>query len=163
MYYSSSTGHPPHTPPKSWLEKGLCHGGFDQGWDVMREQILQRQKEMGIVPPDTKLAANPDYIQAWDSLSDDAKTVYARQMEVYATLVESANHEIGRLVDAIENLGELDNTLFIYISGDNGGSSTGDINGVFVEWGPLNNAPEGIPYRLSPLDEYGGPASYPII
>ena len=86
MYYSSSTGHPPHTPPKSWLEKGLCHGGFDQGWDVMREQILQRQKEMGIVPPDTKLAANPDYIQAWDSLSDDAKTVYARQMEVYATL-----------------------------------------------------------------------------
>ena len=112
-YYSSSTGHPPHTPPKSWQEKGLCHGGFDQGWDVMREQILQRQKEMGIVPPDTKLAANPDYIQAWDSLSDDAKTVYARQMEVYATLVESANHEVGRLVDAIENLGELDNTLFI--------------------------------------------------
>ena len=163
MYYSSSTGHPPHTPPKSWLEKGLCHGGFDQGWDVMREQILQRQKEMGIVPPDTKLAANPDYIQAWDSLSDDAKTVYARQMEVYATLVESADHEVGRLVDAIENLGELDNTLFIYISGDNGGSSIGDINGIFVEWGLLNNAPEDIPYLLSRLDEYGGPASYPII
>ena len=70
---------------------------------------------------------------------------------------------VGRLVDAIENLGELDNTLFIYISGDNGGSSIGDINGVFVEWGPLNNAPEDIPYLLSRLDEYGGPASYPII
>ena len=84
-------------------------------------------------------------------------------MEVYATLVESADHEVGRLFDAIENLGELDNTLFIYISGDNGGSSIGDINGVFVEWVPLNNAPEDIPYRLSPLDEYGGPASYPII
>jgi arylsulfatase A-like enzyme len=129
----------------------------------MREQILQRQKEMGIVPPDTKLAANPDYIQAWDSLSDDAKTVYARQIEVYATLVESADHEVARLVDAIENLGELDNTLFIYISGDNGGSSIGDINGIFVEWGLLNNAPEDIPYLLSRLDEYGGPASYSII
>jgi arylsulfatase A-like enzyme len=84
-------------------------------------------------------------------------------MEVYATLVESADHEVGRLVDAIENLGELDDTLFIYISGDNGGSSIGDINGVLVEWGPLNNAPEDIPYLLSRLDEYGGPASYPII
>ena len=79
-------------------------------------------------------------------------------MEVYATLVESADHEVARLVDAIENLGELDNTLFIYISGDNGGSSIGDINGIFVEWGLLNNAPEDIPYLLSRLDEYGGPA-----
>ena len=75
--------------------------------------------------------------------------------------MESADHEVGRLVDAIEEVGELDNTLFIYIAGDNGGSSIGDINGVFVEWGPLNNAPEDIPYLLSRLDEYGGPASYP--
>jgi arylsulfatase A-like enzyme len=112
IYYSSSTGRPPHTPPKSWLEKGLCHSGFDQGWDVMREQILQRQKEMGIVPPDTKLAAKPDYIQAWDSLSDDAKTVYAPADGGLCDLGESADHEVGRLVDAIENLGELDNTLF---------------------------------------------------
>ena len=94
-------------------------------------------------------------------LSEDQKTVYTRQMEVYATLVESADHEVGRLVDAIDELGELDNTLIFYIAGDNGGSSIGDINGVFVEWGPLNGAPEDIPYLLSRLDEYGGPKSYP--
>ena len=82
-------------------------------------------------------------------------------MEVYATLVESADHEVGRLVDAIEELGELDNTLFFYIAGDNGGSSIGDINGVFVEWSALNGAPEDIPYLLSRLDEYGGPSVLP--
>lgn len=161
MYYSSSAGHPPHTPPKSWLEKGLYKGQFDEGWDVLREQTLERQLEKGIVPPGTKLADNPEYITRWDKLSGDAKTVYARQMEVYATLVESADHEVGRLVEAIDEVGELDNTLFIYIAGDNGGSSIGDINGVFVEWGPLNGAPEDIPYLLSRLDEYGGPESYP--
>ena len=97
----------------------------------------------------------------WDSLSDDAKTVYARQMEVYATLVESADHEVGRLFDAIENLGELDNTLFIYISGDNGGSSIGDINGVFVEWVPLNNAPEDIPLPAVPARRVRRPRVLP--
>ncbi len=161
MYYSSSAGHPPHTPPKAWLDKGLYKGEFDQGWDRMREEILARQKELGIVPPDTDLAANPDYIPPWEDLSEDQKTVYTRQMEVYATLVESADHEVGRLVDALAELGELDNTLIYYIAGDNGGSSIGDINGVFVEWGPLNGAPEDIPYLLSRLDEYGGPKSYP--
>lgn len=82
-------------------------------------------------------------------------------MEVYATLVEHADYEVGRLVQAIEDLGELDNTLFIYITGDNGGSSIGEINGVLVEWSALNGAPEDIPYLLSRLDEYGGPKSYP--
>lgn len=161
MYYASSGGHPPHTPPKSWIEKGLYKGEFDQGWDVMREQILERQKKMGIVPPNTKLAENPEYIKRWNTLSADEKKVFTRQMEVYATLVESADYEVGRLVKAIEDLGEMDNTLFIYVAGDNGGSSIGDINGVFVEWSALNGAPEDIPYLLSRLDEYGGPKSYP--
>ena len=161
MYYSQSAGHPPHTPPKSWLEKGLYKGEFDQGWDVLREQILERQKQRGIVKPATRLAENPDYIKRWNTLSADEKTVFTRQMEVYATLVESADHEVGRLVQAIEDLGELDNTLFIYITGDNGGSSIGEANGCFVEWSGLNEAPEDIPYLLSRLDEYGGPSSYP--
>ena len=161
MYYSSSAGHPPHTPPRDWLDRDPYKGMFDDGWDALRDQILERQKAMGIVDMDTVLAENPEYIKRWDTLSDDEKTVFSRQMEVYAALCESADHEVGRLVDAIEEVGELDNTLFIYIAGDNGGSSIGDINGVFVEWGPLNNAPEDIPYLLSRLDEYGGPASYP--
>ncbi len=161
MYYSQSAGHPPHTPPKDWLERDLYKGEFDEGWDVLRERILERQKQLGIVPPDTELAENPEYIKRWDTLSDDEKTVFARQMEVYATLVEHADHEVGRLVDAIDELGELENTLFIYIAGDNGGSSIGEINGVLVEWSALNGAPEDIPYLLSRLDEYGGENSYP--
>ena len=124
-------------------------------------EILERQKQLGIVPTNTELAENPEYIKRWNTLSADERTVYARQMEVYATLVEHADHEVGRLVDAIEELGELDNTLFVYIAGDNGGSSIGEINGVFVEWSALNGAPEDIPYLLSRLDEYGGRSSYP--
>lgn len=159
--YSSSAGHPPHTPPRDWMAKGLYRGAFDQGWDVLREEILARQIAAGIVPEGTTLAENPDYIPKWETLSDDAKQVYARQMEVYATLVESADHEVGRLVDAIEDLGELDNTLFIYIAGDNGGSSIGEINGTFVEWSALNSAAEDVPYLKSRLDEYGHEGSYP--
>ena len=116
----------------------------------MREQILARQKQMGIVPPDTDLAENPEYIPRWDTLSEDEKTVFTRQMEVYATLVESADHEVGRLVDAIEEIGELDNTLIFYIAGDNGGSSIGDINGVFVEWVRAQRRSRGHPVPAEP-------------
>ena len=161
MYYASSGGHPPHTPPKAWLERGLYKGEFNQGWDQMREDILARQKQMGIVPANTKLAENPAYIKKWATLSADERKVFSRQMEVYATLVESADHEVGRLIDAIDALGVLDNTIILYIAGDNGGSSIGEINGTFMEWSPLNDAPEDIPYLLRRLDEYGGPKSYP--
>lgn len=161
MYYSQSAGHPPHTPPHDWLERNPYKGEFDDGWDVLREQTLERQKAMGIVKPNTDLAENDPYVQRWDNLSDDEKTVFTRQMEVYGALVEHADYEVGRLVDAIDALGELDNTLFIYIAGDNGGSSIGEINGCFVEWSGLNGAPEDIPYLLSRLDEYGTELSYP--
>ena len=100
-------------------------------------------------------------LQKWDTLDDDAKRVYSRQMEVYATLVEHADYEVGRLVDAIDEIGELDNTLFIYIAGDNGGSSIGEINGVLVEWSALNGAPEDVEYLMSRLDEYGTHGTYP--
>ena len=161
MYYAQSASHPPHTPPADWLAKDLYKGVFDDGWDSFRETTLQRQIELGVVPPGTTLAANPDSVQRWDDLDADAKKVFARQMEVYATLTEHADYEVGRLVDAIEELGELDNTLFFYIFGDNGGSVIGDLNGCFVEWSRLNEAPEDVPYLLSRLDEYGGPNSYP--
>jgi len=161
MYYSQSASHPPHTPPVSWLEKDLYKGKFDQGWDAVREEILARQIKMGIVPEGTKLAANPESVQKWDSLSADEKRLFARQMEVYATLTEHADYEVGRLVKAIEDLGEMDNTIFIYIFGDNGGSIIGDMNGTFVEWSFFNGAPEDVSYLLSRIDEYGGPNPYP--
>ena len=161
MYYAQSASHPPHTPPKDWLAKDLYKGKFDAGWDKYREEVLQRQIQMGIVPPGTKLAANPATVQQWDTLSADAKKVYARQMEVYATLTEHADYEVGRLVKGIEDLGELDNTLIFYIFGDNGGSVVGDLHGTFVEWSALNDAPEDVPYLLSRLHEYGGENSYP--
>ena len=161
MYYAQSASHPPHTPPPSWLKKDLYKGKFDQGWDAVREEILERQIKMGIVPPRTKLAANPESVQKWQDLSADEKKVFARQMEVYATLTEHADYEVGRLIDGIEEIGELDNTLIFYIFGDNGGSIVGDLNGTFVEWSKPNDAPEDVSYLLSRLDEYGGPNSYP--
>ena len=152
---------PAPQPPVSWLKKDLYKGKFDQGWDAIREEILARQIKMGIVPPGTKLAANPSSVQKWASLSADQKRLYAREMEVYATLTEHADYEVGRFVKGIEEMGEMDNTLFFYIFGDNGGSIIGDLNGTFVEWSALNNAPEDVPYLLTRLDEYGGPKSYP--
>ena len=159
MYYAAGGAHPPHTPPKEWLDK--YKGQFDQGWDKLREEILARQIKMGLMPPNTKLAENPPEIARWDTLSADAKKVLSREMEVYAAYSEHTDVEIGRLIKAIEDLGELDNTLVIYIAGDNGGTAIGGLNGTFNEWSNLNGAPEDIPYLLSRLDDYGGPSSYP--
>jgi arylsulfatase A-like enzyme len=97
LYYSQSASHPPHTPPASWLKKDLYKGKFDQGWDKYREEVLARQIKLGIVPPGTKLAENPATVQKWDKLSADEKRLFARQMEVYATLTEHADYEVGRL------------------------------------------------------------------
>lgn len=161
MYYAQSASHPPHTPPKDWFERDPYKGKFDQGWDKLREETLQRQIKLGIVPPGTKIAKNPDTVQKWDSLDADSKKVFSREMEVYATLTESADFEVGRLVDGLKDLGMLDNTLIFYIFGDNGGSVVGDLNGTFVEWSSLNGAPEDVPYLLSRLKEYGTENSYP--
>ena len=125
MYYASGGAHPPHTPPKEWLDK--YKGKFNQGWDKLREEILARQIKMGLMKPGTKLAENPPEIARWDTLSDDAKKVLSRQMEVYAGYSEHTDVEVGRLVKAIEDLGELDKTLFIYIAGDNGGTAIGGL------------------------------------
>jgi len=159
MYYAAAGAHPPHTPPKEWLDK--YKGKFDQGWDKLREEILERQLKMGIVKPGTKIAENPPEIAKWDSLSPEAKKVLSRQMEVYAGYSEHSDREIGRLIQAIEDLGELDNTIVVYIAGDNGGTAIGGLNGTFNEWSNLNGAPETIEYLQGRMDEYGGPKSYP--
>jgi arylsulfatase A-like enzyme len=159
MYYATGGAHPPHTPPKEWLD--VYKGKFDQGWDKLREETLARQIKMGLMPEGTKIAENPPEIAKWDALSDDAKAVLSRQMEIYAGYAEHTDRECGRLIDAIEEIGELDNTIVIYIAGDNGGTAIGGLNGTFNEWSNLNGAPEDIPYLKSRMHEYGTPASYP--
>jgi arylsulfatase A-like enzyme len=159
LYYATGTAHAPHHAPKEWIEK--YKGKFDEGWDEVRSETLARQIELGIVPPDTKLTERPDQIPAWDSLSADQKRLYARMMEVYAGALSHADYQIGRLLDAVEESGQLDNTLVIFIMGDNGASAEGTMQGTTNEVGTAGNGvTEDLPYLLSMMDELGGPLTY---
>ena len=159
VYFATGATHAPHHVPADWVDR--YKGKFDDGWDVYREQTLARQIELGVVPPGTKLASKPADIVDWDTLSADEQRLYARQMEVFAAFAEHTDHEVGRLVDAIEAMGEMDNTLFIYIFGDNGSSAEGGLTGTFNETIVLNSLPDPVEDQLQYLDEWGGPSSYP--
>ena len=159
MYFATGATHAPHQVPADWVDR--YKGQFDDGWDVYREQTLARQIEMGVVPPGTKLASKPADIVDWDTLSADEKRLYARQMEIFAAFAEHTDHEVGRLVDAIEAMNELDNTLFIYVFGDNGSSAEGGLTGTFNEMIVLNSIADPVVDQLQYLDEWGGPTSYP--
>jgi len=139
IYYSAPGVHAPHQAPKEWRKK--YQGRFDRGWDVLREETLVRQIEMGIVPKGTKLAKTADSIPVWESLSAEQKKIFTRQAEVYAGYADYTDYQVGRLIDAIEELGKLDNTLVIYISGDNGTSSEGNLTGNW-NWGNMLNGRE---------------------
>jgi arylsulfatase len=154
IYYSTGCSHAPHQVAVEWSEK--YRGKFDQGWDVLREEIFERQKALGVIPPDTELTPRPDALPAWDSLSDTEKTLYARQMEVYAGFQENADWNIGRLLDSVEEMGELDNTLVIYIFGDNGASMEGTITGTFNELTMQNGIALTAEQQLSLINDYGG-------
>jgi arylsulfatase len=159
LYYATGTAHAPHHAPKDWIEK--YRGQFDQGWDKIREETLARQKELGVVPADTKLSPRPEEIPAWDSLSADQKRLYARMMEVYAGALGHADYQIGRLLDAVEESGQLDNTIVIYIQGDNGASPEGTLQGTTNEVATAGNGvTEDLPFLLSMIDELGGPLTY---
>ncbi len=127
VYYVPGGTHAPHQVPVKWSNK--YKGKFDKGWDAVRQETLARQKKLGIVPKDTKLTERPESIPAWDSLSDAQKKLYARQMEVYAGYLEQTDYEIGRMLKSIEDMGEMDNTIVIYIQGDNGASGEGALTG----------------------------------
>lgn len=157
-YFAPGATHAPHHVPKEWIAK--YKGKFDQGWDKVREETLARQKELGIVPHDAKLALKPEAIKDWDTLSADEKRLFARQMEVFAGFGEYADFEVGRLIQAIEDLGQLDNTLVFYIVGDNGASAEGSMNGLFNEMTYFNGLPESVQDVLKHIDELGGPNSY---
>ena len=159
VYYASGTAHAPHAAPKDWIAK--YKGKFDRGWDKQLEETFARQKQLGIVPADAKLTPRPDALPAWDSLSPDQKKLYARMAEVYAGALSHADYNIGRVIDAIDQLGELDNTLIIYIMGDNGCSGEGTLQGTTDEVAVnANGVTEDLPFLLSMMDELGGPKSY---
>jgi arylsulfatase len=158
IYYAPGATHAPHHVPREWIAK--YKGKFDQGWDALRVQTLARQKALGVVPAATKLAPKPAAIQDWAKLSADEKRLFARQMEVFAGYGEFADHEAGRLIEAIEDLGQLDNTLIFYILGDNGASAEGGMNGLFNEATYFNGVQEKVADILQHYDEFGGPLSY---
>lgn len=154
VYYSTGATHAPHHVAKEWADK--YKGQFDDGWDVYREKTLERQKRLGIVPTDTELTERPAAYPAWDSLSDAERKLYARQMEVFAGYSENADWNVGRMLDAVEEMGELDNTLVIYVWGDNGASMEGTVTGSFNETTFFNGVVLDAEEQFKMIDKYGG-------
>ncbi len=158
-YYATGTAHAPHHAPKEWIAR--FRGQFDQGWDKVREETFARQKKMGIVPANTRLTPRPKEIPAWDAARPEQKRVYARMMEVFAGALAHADYQIGRVIDAVRETGELDNTLIIFLQGDNGASAEGTLQGLTNEVGVAANGVQETPeYLLSMIDELGGPLTY---
>jgi arylsulfatase len=160
VYFAPGATHAPHHVPTEWSDK--YKGRFDMGWDALREEILERQKELGVVPEETELTARHEEIPAWDDMPDELKPVLARQMEVYAGFLEHTDHHVGRLVDALEDLGILEDTLVYYIVGDNGASAEGTTQGTFNELMMLNGAAalETTEFMASRIDKFGTSEAY---
>ncbi len=159
-YLAPGAAHAPHHVPKEWADR--YQGQFDDGWDVQRERTFARQKELGIIPADAELTERNSEVTAWDDMPDELKPVLARQMEVYAGFLEHTDVHVGRVIDAIEDLGILDNTLVYYIIGDNGASAEGTMHGAYNEMANFNGmaALETPEFLLSKMDEFGSPSSY---
>jgi arylsulfatase A-like enzyme len=161
MYFAPGATHAPHHVPDEWVDKYA--GQFDDGWDALRERIFVRQKELGVIPADAELTPRHDQIPAWDEMPEELKPVLRRQMEVYAAFLEFTDHHVGRLLDALEDLEILDDTLVYYIVGDNGASAEGTMNGTYNEMINFNGAAalETPEFLTSHLGDWGGPDSYP--
>ena len=153
-YFSTGCSHAPHHVSEEWAAK--YKGKFDQGWDKLREETFARQKALGVIPEDAELTPRDDAFPAWDDVPEKLKPFYARQMEVYAGFSENADHNVGRVIDAIEELGELENTLVLWIWGDNGASMEGTITGSFNELTMQNGIPLTDEMQLQLSERYGG-------
>src|SRR5262249_45205364 len=127
LYYATGTAHAPHHAPKDWIAK--YKGQFDQGWDKVREETHPRQLKLGVLPPNNHLTKRPEQLPAWDSSTADQKRLYALMMDVYAAALSHADHNMGRLLDAVEQSGQMENTLVIFMMGDNGASAEGSLQG----------------------------------
>lgn len=160
VYYVPGGTHAPHQPTKEWIDK--FKGKFDMGWNELREEIFANQKKLGVIPKDAKLTPWPDDLKKWNELSADEKKLFARQAEVYAAYVAYTDHEIGRVIQAVEDMGKLDNTLIIYISGDNGTSPEGTLVGTPNEIAAFNGILD-IPVadQLKFYDVWGSAETYP--
>ena len=159
VYFATGATHAPHHAPKEWADK--YKGKFDQGWDKLREETFARQQSMGIVPANAKLTERPKEIPSWDSQSADAKKLFSRQMEVFAGFAEHTDDQVGRLVQALEDMGELDNTIFFYIVGDNGSSAEGGPEGTYNEMMALNGIVGNASQMMGHLEDWGSPNTFP--
>ncbi len=159
VYFATGATHAPHHVPKEWIAK--FKGRFDGGWDAYREEVFARQKKLGIVPENARLAPKPEAIKDWDKLTPDEQKLFARQMEVFAAFAAHTDYEIGRVVKAVEDLGDLDNTLIMYLVGDNGASAEGGMVGMFNEMTYFNGVAETVPDMLKSMDKWGGPETFP--
>jgi arylsulfatase A-like enzyme len=161
VYFAPGAVHAPHHVPQSYIDK--YKGKFDAGWDVIREQIYENQKKLGVIPANTKLAPKPTDIKDWKDLSDKERKLFARQAEVFAGFLDMTDHETGRVIQAIEDMGELDNTLIFYIAGDNGTSAEGGMGGLYNEMTYFNGVAKGsdIDFMMEHYDDWGGPETYP--
>jgi arylsulfatase len=160
MYFAPGACHAPHHVPMEWSDK--YKGKFDQGWDKLREEMFERQKKLGVIPSTAELTKRPDEIPAWNDTPQEMRPIFAREMEVYAGFLEHTDHHVGRLIDALQDLGVLDDTLIYLIIGDNGASAEGTPNGCFNEMAVLNGmgtleTPE---FLKSKIDDFGGPNAY---
>src|SRR5262245_46782299 len=154
VYFATGASHAPHHVPKEWSRRYA--GSFDAGWDALREQTFLRQKQLGVVPADARLTPRPDAFPAWDSVPPEVKKLYAHQMEVYAGFQEATDHEVGRVIQAISDLGLGDDALVFYIFGDNGASMEGTETGSFNELTALNGIPLTTAQQLEAIKAYGG-------
>ena len=160
-YFSTSGVHAPHHAPAEWRAK--FSGAFDHGWDRQRELTHARQLEIGVIPRGTKLTPRPGEIPAWDTQRADARKVYTRLMENYAAYMAFTDHEVGRLIESLRASGELDNTLVMYVVGDNGASAEGGLEGTFSEVASLLGLQLGLESTIKRIDEIGGPTSEPHV
>jgi arylsulfatase A-like enzyme len=158
IYFATGATHAPHHAPKAYADK--YRGKFAQGWDKLRQETLERQKKLGVVPQNTVLAPKPEAIKDWDKLTPQEKRLFERQMEVFAGFAEHTDYEVGRLVDALETRGVLDNTLFFYVVGDNGSSAEGGMIGIFNEMTFMNYVPETLDMQMKHYDELGSDRTY---
>lgn len=158
LYVAPGATHSPHQVPAEWIEPYV--GKFDEGWDAYREHALARQKELGVVPEGTDLTVRSEGLPAWDSLNADQKRLYSRMMEVFAGYGANVDHEMGRVIQAVKALPDADNTIFIYIAGDNGSSAEGGIEGSLNENLFFNGFPETWQENIEAIDELGGPKHF---
>jgi arylsulfatase A-like enzyme len=159
VYFATGAVHAPHHVSKEWSDK--YKGKFDQGWDAVREETVNKQKKMGLIPQKTTLAPKPKDIKDWNALPENHRKLFARQAEVFAGFMEMTDFEVGRLLDAITEIGELDNTLFIFVAGDNGTSAEGGFVGMYNEMTYFNGVKEKVEDLIPLMDEWGGPGTFP--